>query len=211
MPQQQIQDDHIRPRILFVDDHRFVLDAVASMAHPRYEVLGIDCILDLEQKLNTFLPDLVVLDIRLPDGDGFQVARRILESRPKLKVMFLSMHTEAKFVTRGMSLGAHAYVSKRAPALELLFAIETVLEGGKYLGPELSFAIGEDDNGREDLTERQQEVLRLISLGRSAKEIASELNISVRTAEYHRAAIMDRLKLHSTAMMTRYALEHGIA
>jgi DNA-binding NarL/FixJ family response regulator len=124
------------------------------------------------------------------------------------------MHTDSSFVKRALDVGAMGYVSKRAPMDELLTAIRTVLGGDKYVGAQ------QKENGERketsfgvdsQLTGRQVEVLRLISQGCSAKEIASHLNISVRTAEFHRAAIMDRLKLHSTAMMTRYAVERGIA
>jgi DNA-binding NarL/FixJ family response regulator len=110
-----------------------------------------------------------------------------------------------------MDLGARGYLSKRAPLDELLTAVNSVLAGGTYIGSSLQ-AEGPDEMSPEGmLTDRQIEVLRLIAQGCSAKEIAAKLNISVRTAEFHRAAIMDRLKLHSTAMMTRYALERGLA
>jgi DNA-binding NarL/FixJ family response regulator len=122
--------------------------------------------------------------------------------------MFLSMHHEPRYIKQASDLGAVGYLSKKAPGEELLLAIKTVLNGGKYIGSRTQSAVPEDQEA--GLTDRQVEVLRLISQGLSAKEIATRLNISVRTAEFHRAAIMDRLKLRSTAMMTRYAVEHGI-
>jgi len=125
-------------------------------------------------------------------------------------LLFLSMHTEPNFVKRAIETGAQAYLSKRAPADELLFAIRTVLNGGRYIGSQAQGAYEGIRTSQGPLTERQREVLRLIAQGCSAKEIASRLNISVRTAEFHRAAIMDRLKLHSTAMITRYAVEQGL-
>lgn len=202
----------IRPRILFADDHRLVLDALTFLASPEYEVYSVDSLKTLEQAVSQYHPDLIVLDIRMPDGDGFEVARSVLSTHPGVKLMFLSMHTDAKFVKRAMDIGARAYLSKRAPVDELLLVIRTVLNGGKYIGSRLQ-SMEKDDQESLDgsLTERQKEVLRLISQGCSAKEIASHLHISVRTAEFHRAAIMDRLKLHSTAMMTRYAVERGLA
>ena len=200
-----------RPTILFADDHHFLLDAFAFLAGPEYQVRGVDSLAAFEASLDVFCPDLVILDLRMPDGDGFEAARRALAKRPELKVMFLSMHTEPKLVKRALELGAKAYISKRTPAEELMLAIRTVLDGGKYVGSQVS-SNGDGEQLQEGaLTERQKEVLRLISQGCSAKEIASQLNISVRTAEFHRAAIMDRLKLHSTAMMTRYAVERGVA
>ena len=110
-----------------------------------------------------------------------------------------------------MEIGARGYLSKRAPAEELMLAIRTVLNGGTYIGSRVQAESEQEHLQEGALTERQKEVLRLISQGCSAKEIATELNISARTAEFHRAAIMDRLKLHSTAMMTRYAVERGLA
>lgn len=199
-----------RPKLLIADDHHLLLDALSFMAGAEYEVLGVDSIKGFEEAVDRFNPDLAILDIRMPDGDGIEAARRVLERRPELRVMFLSMHTEPNFAKRALETGAQAYLSKRAPAEEVLLAIRTVLNGGQYIGARLQAA--ENENPPDGpLTERQTEVLRLIAQGCSAKEIAGRLNISVRTAEFHRAAIMDRLKLHSTAMMTRYAVERGLA
>lgn len=209
--EQMTQQFTPRRKILFADDHHLVLDALAFMASPDYEVLAVDNLRAFEESVDRFCPDLAVLDVRMPDGDGFESARRVLERHPDTKIMFLSMHTEPKIVKRAIDSGAQAYLSKRAPIEELLLAIRTVLNGGKYVGSRLQLTVDEQPAPEGLLTERQIEVLRLISQGCSAKEIASKLNISVRTAEFHRAAIMDRLKLHSTAMMTRYAVERGIA
>lgn len=199
-----------RPKLLFADDHHIILDALTFIAGREYEVCAVDNLKAFEQVFEEYSPELVVLDVRMPDGDGFEIAQRLLRKHPDLKLMFLSMHTEPKYVKRAVEAGAQAYISKRAPMEELMVAIRTVLNGGRYIGsPEE--AAEETQTAEESLTERQLEVLRLISQGLSAKEIASKLEISVRTAEFHRAAIMDRLKLHSTAMMTRYALERGLA
>ncbi len=201
----------IRPKLLFADDHHLVLDALAFMAGTEYEVLGVDSSTAFEAAVDQFSPDLGILDLRMPDCNGFDVARRVLKKRPDLKLMFLSMHTESKFVREAMEVGAKGYLSKRASAEELMLAIRTVLKGETYVGSRVQTG-GEQENLQQNaLTERQTEVLRLISQGCSAKEIATRLNISVRTAEFHRADIMDRLKLHSTAMMTRYAVERGLA
>ncbi|HEX7361381.1 MAG TPA: response regulator transcription factor [Bryobacteraceae bacterium] len=199
-----------KPKLLFVDDHHLVLDAVAFMAQPEYEVKAVDSLKNFEDTVGEYHPDLSILDVRLQDGDGIDAVRRVQARYPdlKLKFMFLSMHAEPKIVKRAIDAGAQAYLSKRAPAEDLMLAIRTVLNGGKYIGSRVQ---SEAENVQEaTLTDRQKEVLRLISQGCSAKEIASRLNISVRTAEFHRAAIMERLKLHSTAMMTRYAVEHGL-
>lgn len=210
MTAQQPIPNGARPKLLFADDHHLVLDALSFMMGSQYEVRSVDTLAGFEAAVDQFSPDLAVVDIRMPDGDGFEFACRALEKNPQLKLMFLSMHTEPRFVRRALEIGAKAYLSKRAPAEELMLAIRTVLEGGTYVATAADPA-GENGQVQEGaLTERQTEVLRLISQGCSAKEIATRLNISVRTAEFHRAAIMDRLKLHSTALMTRYALERGI-
>ena len=200
-----------RAKLLFADDHHLVLDALAFMVGTEYEVLGVDNSAGFEAAVDQFAPDLGILDLRLPDGNGFEVAKRVLKKHPDLKLMFLSMHTELKFVREAMETGAKGYLSKRASAEELMLAIRTVLNGGTYVGSRMQTEDVQDGAQENALTERQKEVLRLISQGCSAKEIATQLNISVRTAEFHRAAIMDRLKLHSTAMMTRYAVERGLA
>jgi len=206
--EQGIQNGASRPKLLFADDHQLVLDALSLMAAPHFDIQTADTLRSFEEAVDQFQPDVAVLDVRMPDGDGFEVARRVLAKHPELKLMFLSMHTETAFLKRALDMGAKAYVSKRAPMDELLTAIRTVLNGGKYTGSstQTEQALPPDSS----LTERQIEVLRLISQGCSAKDIASQLNISVRTAEFHRAAIMERLKLHSTAMITRYAVEHGL-
>jgi DNA-binding NarL/FixJ family response regulator len=194
-------------KLLFVDDHQIILDALCYMASPHYEVRSVDNLAQFEQMLDSYAPDLVILDVAMADGSGLDAASRLLSERPGLKILFLSMYTDPTFVRRALDSAASGYLSKNAPYNELLAAIRTILAGGKYI-PSRMRPAPEVEGGR--LTERQTEVLRLISQGFSAKEIASSLNISVRTAEFHRAAIMDRLKLHSTAMMTRYALERGI-
>jgi DNA-binding NarL/FixJ family response regulator len=210
-PQFALSGEATRPKLLFADDHHLVLDVLSFVAGADYEVRAVDSSAAFEAAVDQFAPDLAILDLRLPDGDGFEVARRVLSKRPDLKLMFLSMHTEPKYVRQAMENGAKGYLSKRAPAEELRTAIRTVLNGGTYVGSRMQAAADQERLQEGALTERQKEVLRLISQGCSAKEIATRLNISVRTAEFHRAAIMDRLKLHSTAMMTRYAVEHGLA
>ncbi|MBV9084819.1 MAG: response regulator transcription factor [Acidobacteriaceae bacterium] len=200
-----------RPKIVVADDHHLVLDAISYMAASEFDVQAVDSLRALEDTVDKFNPELVILDIRMPDGDGIEAGRRILQRRSGLKLMFLSMHAEPRFVKRAFDAGALGYISKRAPAEEVMQAIRTVLSGTRFVGSQLEFSEHDGLGSDEELTERQKEVLRLIAQGCSAKEIANQLNISVRTAEFHRAAIMERLKLHSTAMMTRYAVERGLA
>lgn len=199
-----------KPKILLADDHRLMLDSFAALFGSQYEVHAVDNLALFEQSVEWLSPDLAILDIQMPDGNSFEVAHQVLKNHPALRLMFLTMHSETKFMKRAAEIGACAYIAKRAPAQEVLFAVETVLKGGKYLKMADSEA-STQSGSHNGLTQRQTEVLRLISQGCSAKDIANALNISVRTAEFHRAAIMDRLNMHSTAMMTRYAVEQGIA
>lgn len=194
-----------RHRLLFADDHRMMLDAFRMVAGPQYDVEVACSVEEFEQAVRLQPPDLAILDIHMPDGDGIAAARRARSIAPDLKVLFVSKHSEIHYVQQAVKVGASGFLPKSAPANELLEAIDTVVKGGTYL-KDLPTAT---EDGTE-LTDRQKQVLKLISHGLSAKEIATKLDISVRTAEFHRACIMERLNLHSTAQMTRYAIDHGL-
>ncbi|MBV9156243.1 MAG: response regulator transcription factor [Acidobacteriaceae bacterium] len=201
------------PKLLLGDDHHLILDALGAMMKHEFNVLAVDNSAAFINALENFQPDVAILDVSMPGGDGFMTARKALERQPSLPIVFLSMYGDSSYVDQAARVGAKAYLSKRVPAQELISALHAVLEGETLLNS----AAPQEDGGiqasptRSDLTARQREVLRLITLGCSAKEIATELKISVRTAEFHRAAIMQRLGLHSTAQMTRYAIANDIA
>lgn len=198
-----------KPKILLADDHRLMLDSLSLLLNSQYEVRTANNLNLFVEEVDLFSPDLAILDIQMPDGNSFDVAHQLLQTHPSLRLMFLSMFSEKSYVKKAADLGACAYLPKCAPAHEVLHAVHTVLQGGKYLKLAETNEIKNSDS--TGLTQRQTEVLRLISQGCSAKDIANSLNISVRTAEFHRAAIMERLNMHSTALMTRYAVEQGIA
>jgi len=199
-----------RPRLLIADDHHLVLDAFRLLAGDEYEVSVADNLRAFEEGVRSLSPEIAVLDIAMPDGDAIELARRVLLNNSDLKLIFLSMHQERNLIKRAMQTGAKGYVFKRGSAEELLFAIRVVLNGGVHVDELDEEQEKPSDTGEIALTARQKEVLRLIAQGCSSKEIGNRLKISVRTAEFHRAAIMDRLKLHSTALMTRYALDKGL-
>ena len=201
---------NILPKVLLADDHHLILDALREMMKDDFDVLAVDNSQSFINAIEEFQPDVAILDVSMPGGDGFVTAKKVLERQPGLPIVFLSMYTDASYMDQAAQVGAKAYLSKRVPANELISAIRAVLDGDSLLTP----MVKEDDSvptGRGELTARQREVLRLIALGCSAKDIANQLNISVRTAEFHRAAIMQRLSLHSTAQMTRYAISNEIA
>jgi DNA-binding NarL/FixJ family response regulator len=201
--------EKVHPKVLLGDDHQLILDALGAMMKSEFDVLAVDNSPAFIQAVDEFQPDVAILDVSMPGGDGFITARKVLDKRPDLPIVFLSMYSDASYVNQAAQVGAKAYLSKRLPAQELISAIYSVLEGHTLLEP--TAKEGYRNVLKTDLTGRQQEVLRLIALGCSAKDIANQLNISVRTAEFHRAAIMQRLGLHSTAQMTRYAIANNLA
>lgn len=197
------------PRLLMADDHHVILDALGVMMKDEFDVLAVDSSTAVVNALDEFRPDVAILDINLPGGDGFATARKLLERQPGLPIVFLSMYADPNYIDQAAQVGAKAYISKSAPAQELISTLHSVLQGNTLL-PERTAGESDDSQGKSALTARQREVLRLIALGHSAKDIANQLNISVRTAEFHRAAIMQRLGLHSTAQMTRYAIANNL-
>lgn len=203
----------VLPKLLLADDHHLILDALQAMMRKDFDIRAVDNTAAFIKAVEDFDPDVAVLDVSMPDEDGFATAKKVLERRPSLPIVFLSMHADSSYVNQAAQVGAKAYLSKRVPAQELISALRAVLDGGTLLTPAASTdtATAQSQQNKSELTRRQREVLRLIALGSSAKDIANRLNISVRTAEFHRAAIMQRLALHSTAQMTRYAITHGIA
>lgn len=199
------------PKILLGDDHHLVLDALGAMMKEEFQVLAVDNSHAFIKAVEEFQPDIAILDVSMPGEDGFFTARKALERQPALPIVFLSMYTDSSHLDQAMQIGAKAYLSKRVPAHELISAVRAVLGGVSLMPASANETDGHTQATKDGLTARQREVLRLIALGCSAKDIANQLSISVRTAEFHRAAIMQRLNLHSTAQMTRYAIANNLA
>lgn len=205
---------HIKPRVILADDHLLMAEGLARLISDDYQVVAV--VSDGQQLVRAARkenPDLAVVDISMPELTGMEAARTILSEIPTCKILFLSMHARPEFVREAFRIGALGYVLKRAAASELMEAMREVMSGKAYLSPHiakdaLSVLLR---TGRAELTDRQREVLRLVAEGRSAKEIASLLNISVKTAQFHKTNIMEKLDVHTTAELTRYALAHGIA
>jgi DNA-binding NarL/FixJ family response regulator len=202
--------DSRRPKLLIADDHLLMLDGLQAVLQTQFDVLTVDNGQSFIERAEDFHPEIAVLDIGMPNSDGFVTAKKVLQNQPFLPIVFLSMYGDRSHVERAAEIGAKAFLSKCVPAEELIAALKAVLEGRTLLETPATSVRGEHDV-KNGLTARQREVLRLIAGGCSAKDIANHLNISVRTAEFHRAAIMQRLSLHSTAQMTRYAIANNIA
>src|SRR3954454_19149223 len=161
-------------------------------------------------------PDVVLMDVVMPDGNGLEAIPTLLKERPELKILVLSMQDDPRYVREAFAAGATGYVLKEAADVEVVAAVREVARGGRYVHPELGARLiaAEAEAAREasedPLSDREREVLRLLALGYTNSEIAKQLFISVRTAETHRAHIMQKLRLTSRAELVRYALANGL-
>ena len=201
-----------RPRLLLADDHPLFLEGVRRLLENQYEVVGT--VADgkaLITAAEQFRPDIIVVDISMPEMNGLAAAQIIHKTVPSAKFIVLSVHSDQAYVSEAFRVGARGYVSKRAAAAELLTAIQQVLEGRTYVTPLVSPEAPGLLKGAKRLTVRQLEILRLVAEGYQNKEIAQLLKISVKTVEFHKTRIMSELDIHTPAGLTRYAIDHGIA
>jgi len=208
-----------RPRVLLVDDHTLVLDGFRKLLEDRCEVVGTAedgrTLLRMAQELQ---PDIVTLDISMPQLNGVDAARKLKKILPRTKLIFVTMHADPAYVNEAFKAGASGYLLKRSAGSELLQAIQSVMDGKCYVTPLVAKGLVQSviTGGRptvlkeKSLTERQREVLQLVAEGMTVKEIASALNLSPKTVEFHKSQIMMELDLHTTAELTRYALVHGL-
>ena len=202
-----------RLTVLLVDDHALVRRGFRRMLEdePTLHVIGeasdgLEAI-KLAEELH---PDVIVMDCALPQINGIEAARRILEKHRATAILMLSMHSEDTLIRQALEAGARGYILKNAMDLDLVSAIKRVAEGQTVLDPQISRTgtlKGERDTG---LTPRELEILQHIVAGKSNKEIASELNLSVNTVSVHRANIMDALGIHKTAELVVYAIRNGL-
>jgi DNA-binding NarL/FixJ family response regulator len=200
-----------RTRVLLADDHALVLEGLSKLLQKEFDLVGTASSgAEAVEMAATLLPDVVLLDISMPGLNGIDAARQLRERVPKVKVVAVTMHNNTTYVREAMKAGMAGYVLKQSAASELATAVHAVMRNDRYITPALTETGGR--NGVEDdvLTSRQRQVLRLIAEGCIAKEIAARLGISVRTAEFHRVSIMQKLNLHTTAQLTRFALKAGI-
>jgi len=156
-----------------------------------------------------------VMDITMPILNGLDAAREILQKAPQTKAILLTMHSENKYVLEGLRVGVKGFVTKTHAAEDLVFAIRESLRGKTYLSPEVSQAVIEsyqnkDEFTKDPLSPRERQVLQLIAEGKTTKEVAVQLIISVKTAETHRSRLMEKLNIHETAGLVRYAIRHGL-
>ena len=208
-----------RPRVLLADDHKIVAEGLRRLLEPEFELVGIvedgRALVAAAQKLN---PDVIVADISMPLLNGIEAVRQLKKGTSQAKVVFLTMHLDVTYATRALEAGASGYVLKHSAPSELITAIREALKGRIYLTPMIAKNVLEsfmvESHQRRiavlELTPRQSEVLQLLSEGRSAKEIASILDISTRTVEFHKYRLMESLGLCTNAELFQYAIKHGI-
>jgi DNA-binding NarL/FixJ family response regulator len=209
-----------RPRLLVVDDHRLFVEALVKMLEPEFEVVGtLANGHELIASAEALRPDVILLDVSMPLLNGFDAARQLRQRGVAAKLLFLTMHEDADYVREAFHCGASGYVLKRATVAELLTAVRRVLANDVYVTPlikleslvaNLAIAASVASPDRTELTPRQRQVLQLVAEGHGGKSIASLLNISLKTVEYHKASLMKQLGLRSTAELTRYAIKHRI-
>lgn len=202
----------MRTRILLADDHTLVAEGIARLLEKDFDLVArAENGREMIEQAQTAKPDLILADISMPVLNGVEATRQLKKIMPDIRVIFLSMHSDVQYVSDAFRAGGSGYVLKRSAPSELPEAINEVMAGRTYVTPMISMNLVEStEKQREVLTTRQREVLQLVAEGYSAKEIANALRISIKTAEFHKAGIMQKLGLHTTADLTKYALEHGI-
>ena len=206
-------------RVLLVDDHAVVRAGLRLLidAEPDLETVGEagDAREAIFEARST-KPDVILMDVVMPEQSGLEVLPALMHEHPDVKVLVLSMQDDPRYVREAFAAGASGYVLKEAADNEVVGAIREVANGGRYVHPELGARLIEAEalavrRAEEDpLSDREREVLRLLALGHTNQEIAKQLYISVRTAETHRAHIMQKLRLQTRADLVAYALERGL-
>jgi len=209
-------------KVLLVDDHAIIREGLRSLLEkqPEMEVIADTDdgrkALRLVQKLS---PDIVIMDITMPGLNGIEATRQITAEFPDVKVIALSIHSKRRYVADMLSAGATGYILKECLFDELVAAIKAVATGGRYLSPRITDVVVSDyvkrlsasaDSPFEALKAREREVLQLVAEGKSTKQIALELHVSIKTIEANRRQIMDKLNIHSIAELTKYAVREGL-
>jgi two-component system, NarL family, response regulator NreC len=205
-------------KILLADDHTIVRQGLKLIisSHADLAVIGEAAngreVLELVEKLK---PDVILMDVAMPELNGVEATRRVHEISPRTKVLVLSMHKEAVYVREILKAGARGYILKDAIDTELISAIQSVARGDGYISPAISGTLLSDyrqniTNALDLLSSREREVLQLIAEGKTNKEVATRLNLSVYTVDSHRGKIMEKLNLHSTGELVRFAVKQGL-
>jgi len=212
-----------RIKVILVDDHVIVRDGIKALISDEANINIIteaSSASELAGKLEVYRPDVILMDINLPDSNGIELTRELKESRPEIKILILSMHMEEDFIVNAIEAGAKGYLPKTTSKKELISAINTISSGEDYFNETISNILIKSYVKRAqapkkveekviDLTRREKEIITLFALGMSNKEIADKLFISIRTVESHKNNIMNKLELKSTVDLVKFALKNN--
>jgi two-component system, NarL family, response regulator NreC len=204
-------------RVLLADDHALIRQGLKALL----EKQGCQVVSEASNGQETLRsvektqPDVAIVDISMPVLNGVDAARELKKSSPKTKVILLTEHDEDQYVTEALRAGVRGYVLKSQAADDLVYAIREVCRGSVYLSPNISRAVADayvskTYTSADPLSGRERQVLQLVGEGKSTKDVAAQLGISVKTAESHRARLMKKLDIHETASLVRYAIRHGL-
>jgi len=208
-------------KILVVDDHKLFRDGLIGLLKSKnYDIVGVaENGLKAVQSAKELQPDVIIMDIAMPELNGIEATRKIISENPDIRIIILSQYFERRFILESLKAGALGYVIKDSSIETLAGAIETVLIRQIYLSSEITDAVikdyihiasGSGTSAYTVLSSREREVLQLIAEGVATKEIAAKLNVSVKTIETHRKQIMNKLEIHSVAELTKYAIREGL-
>jgi len=208
----------VKTRVLICDDHTLFVEGIKAMLRnePSLEIVGeardgrqaVDLVKELK-------PDLLLMDVSMPDMNGFDATRRVHQYDASVKVLILTMHDEEELVARCLEAGAAGYIMKDAPASQLLYAIEMVRKGERYLSPAVLKKVvdgyvknvSRPRTSYDRLSPREREILKLLAEGHSVKEIATRLNLSIKTVDAHKTNLMKKIDVHDRAELIKYAIQ----
>ena len=212
-----------RIRILLADDHTLFRQGVRTLLASETDMEVVGEAPDgsaAAERAAELKPDIVLLDIGMPGLSSFETTRQIKRNRPETKVVFLTMYDDEDYLVEGMEVGANGYVLKDSPAPQLIAAVRDVYRGGSYLSPRMLSQLVDDFRTRvkttdrmprfATLTPREKEVLKMLAEGNSVKEVATQLNLSVKTVEAHKFNLMRKLDIHNKAHLVQYAIQKKV-
>ncbi|WLH03783.1 response regulator transcription factor [Pseudomonas beijingensis] len=200
-------------RVALVDDHSLVRDGIRALLSvmPQLDVVGeAENGAQAIEMVGRCQPDLLLMDIGLKDKNGLELTRLLGKQYPSLKILILSMYDNYEYVSESVRSGASGYVLKNAPSREIIAAIEAIISGGTFYSAEIAQRLATDPHTDNELTPRESQVLAKMVQGLNNKEMARELDISVRTVETHRLSIRRKLNIDKPAALVKYAIDHGI-
>jgi len=205
-----------KPRVLLADDHRIVAEGLKGILAEEFELVGIaEDGRALVKAARDLRPDVIVADISMPHLNGIDALAPLKRDNPDVRVVFLTMHRDAAYARRALEAGASGYVLKHSAPAELVLAVRAALQGNTFITPDLAAEVfrtakDKDSNPLAALTPRQREILQLLAEGKSAKEIGAALDLSARTVEFHKYAMMEALRIDNSAELIRFAIKHGL-